>query len=75
MASIADTRAEKVQEEVQRRKMSPIYDCLDSGNFKGALKMCDKKDIANWGLTLALKVKDTHLYRFLGASFGVIHSY
>jgi len=45
-----------VHEEMQRRKMSPIYDCLDSGNFKGALKMCDKKDIANWDLTLALKV-------------------
>jgi hypothetical protein len=56
MTSLADTRAEKAREEHERRKVSPIYDCLDTGNFKGALKLCDKKDIANWDITLTLKV-------------------
>jgi tetratricopeptide (TPR) repeat protein len=36
------------------RKLKAVYDAIDSGNFKNAVKLCLKKDIADWEVTKAL---------------------
>jgi hypothetical protein len=41
--------------EKAQRKVNPIYDCLDSGNYKAALKLCEKKDIKDWDIVIVLK--------------------
>ena len=38
-------------EEARNRKLSPIYDAIDARNFKGAIKLCQKKDIQSWDIT------------------------
>ena len=50
------SKAAQAQEQVQKRKVNPIYEQLDIQNWKGALKLCAKKDIAGWDIVLALKV-------------------
>jgi hypothetical protein len=39
---------------VQYNKVTPIYQCIDNGNFKGAVKLCQKKDVDKWDITKAL---------------------
>ena len=43
-----------MSEDVRGRKVAPIYNALDSGNYKGAIKLCQKKDIEKWDITQAL---------------------
>ena len=40
--------------DIAARKLAPIYDCIDDQNFKGEIKLCQKKDIANWDITKTL---------------------
>ena len=44
-----------MNEDVRNRKLTPIYSALDSGNYKSALKLCQKKDIEKWDITQALQ--------------------
>jgi hypothetical protein len=39
---------------VQYHKVTPIYQCIDSGNWKGAVKLCQRKDVEQWDITRAL---------------------
>jgi len=48
-------RATQAVEDVRRRKVSPIYSCLDCQQWKQALKLCEKKDIKDWDIVLCLK--------------------
>ena len=54
MASLNRAK-ERAEEEVRRRKVSPIYSALDSQQWKQALKLCDKKDMSDWDIVLVLK--------------------
>ena len=36
------------------RKLQGIYDCIDVRNFKGAIKLCQKKDVQNYDITKTL---------------------
>ena len=47
--------ANKAEEALRSRKISPIYNAIDSGNYKNALKLCSKKEIENWDIVLSLK--------------------
>jgi hypothetical protein len=40
--------------DVLNRKIGPIYECLDDRNYKGAVKLCQKKDIADFAITKTL---------------------
>lgn len=39
---------------VQYNKVTPIYQCIDSGNWKGAVKLCQRKDVEKWDITKSL---------------------
>ena len=41
-------------DDIRYRKINPIYNAIDAGNFKGAIKLCQRKDITKWDLTKAL---------------------
>lgn len=36
------------------RKLQPVYDCLDDRNWKGAIRLCQKKDVQGYDITKAL---------------------
>lgn len=36
------------------RKIHPIYQAIDAQNYKGAIKLCQRKDIMKWDITKAL---------------------
>lgn len=40
--------------DVLNRKLAPIYDCIETKNFKGAIKHCQKKDIQHLDITRSL---------------------
>ena len=40
--------------DVLQRKLQGVYDCIDTRNFKGALKLCQKKDLQKYDLTKTL---------------------
>ena len=40
--------------DVIARKLQGVYDCIDARNFKGAIKLCQRKDIQNYDITKAL---------------------
>lgn len=40
--------------EVVARKLQGVYDCIDVRNFKGAIKLCQRKDIQHYDATKAL---------------------
>mmetsp|Transcript_48190 Transcript_48190/g.95509 ORF Transcript_48190/g.95509 Transcript_48190/m.95509 type:complete len:1029 (+) Transcript_48190:70-3156(+) len=58
-------KAAEAQEAVRKRKVNPIYEQLDNQNWKGAVKLCQKKDIADWDIVLALKA---HALERLGST-------
>jgi len=41
-------------ETVRFRKINPIYNAIDAHNYKGAIKLCQKKDIASWDISKSL---------------------
>ena len=43
-----------IKEDVLTRKLQGVYDCIDARNFKGAIKLCLKKDIMNFDITKVL---------------------
>eukprot|EP01036_Dinobryon_divergens_P039271 gene39271-51740_t len=43
-----------MSEDLKQRKIDPIYNAIDSRNYKGAIKLCSKKDIQHWDITKAL---------------------
>lgn len=45
---------EKMEDNSARRKIIPIYNAIDDGNYKGAIKLCQRKDIQNWDITKVL---------------------
>ena len=49
------SHAARAEDEVRRRKISPLYAAIDSQNWKGVFKLCSKKDIENWDIVLTLK--------------------
>lgn len=46
--------AHKISMSVQYHKVTPIYQCIDKGNWKGAVKLCQKKDVEKWDITKSL---------------------
>eukprot|EP00903_Cladosiphon_okamuranus_P013457 g12533.t1 len=42
-------------EEIRSRKLQPIYNALESGNWRQAVRLCDKRDVEKWLTTKALK--------------------
>lgn len=42
------------EENSRYRKISPIYNALDDGNYKGAIKLCQRKEIQNWDIAKAM---------------------
>jgi N-terminal acetyltransferase B complex non-catalytic subunit len=45
----------KMTSDFQNRKLGPIYDAIDSRNYKAAIKLCDKKDVSKIDIIKALK--------------------
>lgn len=43
------------EDDVRARKLQPIYNAIDSRNYKMALKLCAKKDLEKWDMVKALK--------------------
>jgi hypothetical protein len=43
-----------MNDDVRYRKINPIYGAIDAGNYKGAIKLCQRKDIIKWDITKAL---------------------
>lgn len=39
---------------VQYHKVTPIYQCIEKSNWKGAVKLCQKKDVEKWDITKSL---------------------
>ena len=44
-----------VMADLRARKLRPIYEALDSRNFRGAVKLCNNKQVAKLGLVRVLK--------------------
>ncbi|CAB1114014.1 unnamed protein product [Ectocarpus sp. CCAP 1310/34] len=42
-------------EEIRSRKLQPIYNALESGNWRQAVRLCEKRDVERWLTTKALK--------------------
>jgi hypothetical protein len=42
------------EENSRYRKISPIYNAIDSENYKGAIKLCQRKEIQHWDIVKAL---------------------
>lgn len=40
-------------DDVRLRKVRPIYDAIEAQNFKAAVKLCSRKDLANYPLVKA----------------------
>ena len=51
------------EEARRRRKVEPIYQLIDSYNWKGALKLCEKKDVKDWDIVKTLRA---HVLERLG---------
>lgn len=41
-------------DEIKQAKLRSVYNAIDSGNYKSAIKLCGRKDISSWDLTKAL---------------------
>lgn len=42
-------------EEARSRKLAPIYNALESGNWRQAVRLCEKRELEKWMITKALK--------------------
>lgn len=43
-----------MNDDVRYRKINPIYNAIDAGNYKGAIKLCQRKDVVKWDIAKAL---------------------
>ena len=41
-------------DETRYRKIHPIYQAIDAQNYKGAIKLCQRKEIMKWDIAKAL---------------------
>jgi hypothetical protein len=41
-------------DEARQRKIHPIYQSIDAQNFKGAIKLCQRKEVMKWDISKAL---------------------
>ncbi|CAN0335730.1 unnamed protein product [Pylaiella littoralis] len=42
-------------EEIRSRKLQPIYNALETGNWRQAVRLCEKRDVEKWQISKALK--------------------
>ena len=43
-----------MMEDMRQRKLQAVYNAIDENNYKSAVKLCQRKDVASWDVTKAL---------------------
>ena len=45
---------EEMSDDLKYRKIHPIYQAIDAQNYKGAIKLCQRKEVMKWEISKAL---------------------